>query len=166
MVAIAPVDVAYVEQPIAPGDLEALAWLRRISPIDIAADESIGSRADALAVLDAGAADVLVVKPARVGGPGEAQVIAAAAAERRVGTTISNLLETGVGLAAALRVAAALPDPDRGYAHGLATADLLVSDLLATPLVVHDGRVAVPGDPLVLDEGALDRFTVERVDPA
>lgn len=161
--AIAPIDIAYVEQPIPPGDLGALAWLRRVAPVDIAADESIASRADAEAVLAASAADVLVVKPARVGGPGEARTIASAAAAAGAGITISNLLETGVGLTAALRVAAALPDPDRGYAHGLATADLLVSDLLATPLEVHDGRMAVPGGPIVLDEAALARWTVERV---
>jgi o-succinylbenzoate synthase len=163
--AIAPLDIAYVEQPIPPGDLGTLAWLRRVAPVDIAADESIGSRGDAAAVLAANAADVLVVKPARVGGSGEARAIAAAAAEHGVSVTISNLLETGVGLAAALRVAAGLPDPDRGYAHGLATADLLVSDLLATPLEVHDGRVAVPGGPLVLDEAALDRWAVDRAGP-
>jgi L-alanine-DL-glutamate epimerase-like enolase superfamily enzyme len=160
--AIAPMDLAYVEQPIPPGDLEMLAWLRRVAPVDIAADESIASRADALAVLAASAADVLVVKPARVGGHGEARSIAAAAVEYGVGVTISNLLETGVGLVAALRVAAGLPDPDRGYAHGLATADLLVSDLLATPLEVHDGRMAVPGGPIVIDENALERWTIER----
>jgi L-alanine-DL-glutamate epimerase-like enolase superfamily enzyme len=139
-----------------------LAWLRRVAPVDIAADESIASRADALAVLAASAADVLVVKPARVGGPGEARAIAAAAVEYGVGVTISNLLETGVGLVAALCVATGLPDPDRGYAHGLATADLLVSDLLATPLEVHDGRMAVPGGPIVIDEDALGRWTIER----
>lgn len=160
--AIAPMDIAYVEQPIAPGDLEMLAWLRRVAPVDIAADELITSRTDADAVLAASAADVLVVKPARVGGPGEARAIARAAAGRGVGVTISNLLETGVGLTAALRVAAGLPDPDRVYAHGLATADLLVSDLLATPLEVHDGRMAVPGGPIALDEEALERWSIER----
>jgi L-alanine-DL-glutamate epimerase-like enolase superfamily enzyme len=139
-----------------------LAWLRRVAPVDIAADESITSRADAEAVLTASSADVLVVKPARVGGPGEARAIATAAAGHGVGVTISNLLETGVGLVAALRVAASLPDPERGYAHGLATADLLVSDLLATPLEVHDGRMAVPGGPIVIDEDALERWSIER----
>ncbi len=160
--AIAPIDIAYVEQPIPPGDVEMLAWLRRVAPVDIAADESITSRADAVAVLAASAADVMVVKPARVGGPGEARAIATAAAGHGVGVTISNLLETGVGLVAGLRVAASLPDPERGYAHGLATADLLVSDLLATPLEVHDGRMAVPGGPIVIDEDALERWSIER----
>ncbi len=164
--AIAPLDIAYVEQPIPPGDLGMLAWLRRVAPVDIAADEAIASRADAEAVLAASASDVLVVKPARVGGPREARAIAAMASEHRASLTISNLLETGVGLVAALRVAASLPDPDRGYAHGLATADLLVSDLLATPLEVHDGRMAVPGGPIVLDEEALARWSVERVGAA
>jgi o-succinylbenzoate synthase len=162
--AIAHLDIAYVEQPIPPGDLETLAWLRRVSPIEIAADESVGSRADAEAVLAAGAADVLVVKPARVGGPHEAEAIAAAAAGRGVAVTISTLLETGVGLAAAIRVAAALRGPDRRRAHGLATANVLVDDLLATPLEVHDGRIRIPAEPLELDEAAVARWAVGRVE--
>ena len=162
--AVADLGVSYVEQPIPPGDLETLAWLRRVSPVEIAADEQIGSRADAEAVLMADAADVLVVKPARVGGPAEALAIAAAAAERGVRVTISNLLETGVGLAAAIRVAAALPDPDGTRAHGLATANVLVDDLLTTPLRVRDGRIAVPGAPLDLHAAALERWAVERVE--
>jgi L-Ala-D/L-Glu epimerase len=161
---VADLDVSYVEQPIPPGDLERLAWLRRVSPVEIAADEQIGSRADAEAVLIAEAADVLIVKPARVGGPAEALAIAAAAADRGVQVTISNLLETGVGLAAAIRVAAALPDPDGTRAHGLATANVLVDDLLTTPLRVHDGRIAVPGAPLDLHAAALERWTIERVE--
>ena len=162
--AVGHLGISYVEQPVAAGDLATMAWLRRVAPLDIAADESVGSRADADAVLAAEAADVLVVKPARVGGRGETAAVAAAAAAHGVGVTVSTLLETGVGLAAAIRAAATLPGGNAAWAHGLATSDLLVSDLLATPLAVHDGRVAIPAEPIVLDEAALARSTVDRVD--
>lgn len=161
--AIGHLGISYAEQPVAADDLAALVWLRRVAPVDIAADESVGSRRAAEAVLTAEAADVLVVKPARVGGPAETMAIATAAAARRVGVTISTLLETGVGLTAAIRVAATLPGGNAAWAHGLATADLLEHDLLATRLEVHDGRVAVPTTPLILDEEAVARFAVERV---
>ena len=94
-------------------------------------------------VLDAGAADVLVVKPSRVGGPVAVAEIATLAAERGVPVVISSLFETGVGLAPGLACAAALPDvpgwPAAERDHGLATADLLRDDLLVAPLLV-EGR--------------------------
>ncbi len=108
LAALADLDLAYVEQPIAAGDVPALVGLRRGSPVRIAADESVASRSAARALLEAGAADVLVVKPARVGGALEALAIAEEAAAVGVGVTISTLLETGVGLVTALHVAASL----------------------------------------------------------
>lgn len=163
LAAIGHLGIAYVEQPIQPGDIASMAEIRRLSPVDIAADELVGTRADAEAILAAGAADALVIKLGRVGGPLEARAIARAAIHIGAGVTISNLLETGVGLAAAIRVAAGLPKARRTHAHGLGTADLLVDDLLATPIEVIDGRVAVPTEPLVLDESAVARWAVERV---
>ena len=157
---LAAIHLEYVEQPIPAGDVAALARVRAESPVPIAADESVASLSAARALLAAGAADVLVVKPGRVGGPSMAHAIACEAEAAGVGITISTLLETGVGLAAALRVAACFPD----RAHGLATADVLASDLLTTRLAIRDGRMSVPSDRcLGLDEAALDRFAIERI---
>lgn len=157
---LAPLGLEYVEQPIAPGDLGALAGLRAESAVPIAADESVESLAAARALLAGGAADVLVVKPGRVGGPLVALAIAREATAAGVGVTISTLLDTGVGLNAALRVAAQLPDG----VHGLATTDALANDLLARPLAVHGGRIVVPAGPgTALDEAALERYAVERI---
>lgn len=157
--ALAPIGLEYVEQPIAPGEAADLADLRAASDVPIAADESVDSLAAARALLTANACDVLVVKPGRVGGPLVALAIAREAAAAGVGVTISTLLDTGVGLTAALRVAAAL---DRGV-HGLATADVLVSDLLDAPLAVRDGCLYVPSRlGTALDDAALERYTIER----
>ena len=60
-------------------------------------------------LLAAEAVDALVVKPARVGGPAAVAEIAELAAERGVPVVVSTLFETGVGIAAALAVAAACP---------------------------------------------------------
>jgi o-succinylbenzoate synthase len=162
LAALAALDLAYVEQPIPVGDVPGLVGLRRGSPVRVAADESVASRPAARALLEAGAVDVLVIKPDRVGGGLEALAIAGGAAAAGVGVTISTPLATGVGLSAALRVAAALPG-DREHAHGLATADVLVSDLLASPLVMTLGRISVPVAGIILDEAALERWTVKRV---
>lgn len=157
--ALAPLGLEYVEQPIAPGDPAALARLRADSPVRIAADESVDSLLAARDLLAAGAVDVLVVKPGRVGGPLFALAIAREAAAAGVGVTISTLLDTGVGLTAALRTAACLPNG----VHGLATADILASDLLARPLHVVGGRMIVPANGgTALDASSVERYAVER----
>lgn len=174
LAAVARFDLEYVEQPLPAGDVDGLALLRRRSRVPVAADEAVSSVRAARLLLEAGAADVLVVKPVRVGGPVAAAEIAELAAERGVPVVVSTLFETGVGIAAALAVAAALPTvgssrlasiPD----HGLATAGLLEHDLLVDGLVVEHGRMRLPdggragGLGIILDERALARFLVESV---
>ncbi len=172
LAAVARFDIEYAEQPLPGDDAAAFAELRRRVRVPLAADEAVTSVRAARALLDAGAVDVLVVKPVRVGGPVVATEIAALAAERGVPVVLSTLFETGVGIGAALAVAAGLPDvtgarlaapPD----HGLATAGLLVDDLLVDALVVEDGRMWLPtgaatgGLGISMDERALARFLVE-----
>jgi L-alanine-DL-glutamate epimerase-like enolase superfamily enzyme len=170
--AIARFDLEYAEQPLAGHDVDGLASLRRRVDVPIAADEAVESVAAARTLLRAEAADVLVVKPARVGGPDAAAEIAAFAAERGVPVVISTLFETGVGIAAALASAAALPGTTMpGQAeppdHGLATAGLLDHDLLLASLVVAGGRMRAPGGPgtgalgIALDDRAVARFRSE-----
>jgi o-succinylbenzoate synthase len=160
----------YVEQPLPVAERGDAARLRSAAGVPVAADEAVVSPEAAIALLDAGAADVLVVKPARVGGPGAVAVIAAEAAERGVPVVISSLFETGIGLAAAIACAATLPDvpgwPAARRAHGLATAGVLAHDLLSTPLIEEAGRIRAPfaagsgGLGFVVDEAALDRYGV------
>ena len=169
--AVARFDLEYVEQPLQPGDDDALADLRRRVPVPLAADESVESVRAARDLIERDAADVLVVKLARVGGPAAAREIADLAAGRGVRVVLSNLFETGVGVAAAIAVAAGLPaiDPEGAPDHGLATAGLLEHDLLAASLVVEDGRISAPGGEgsgrlgVLLDTRAVERFRVESV---
>ena len=135
-------DLDYVEQPIASSlGVAALARVRRSIPMPLAADESVADAVAAAALLDAQACDVLVVKPARVGGPRQSVRIARDAAAAGVAVTISTLYESGIGLAAALQVAATVPG-DRP--HGLGTGDLLETDLIGGRLPVVRGRMALP----------------------
>jgi o-succinylbenzoate synthase len=156
--AVAAYDIEYVEQPVAPGDPNSLAGVRSGSPVRIGADESVSSVEAARELLALRAADVLVIKPVRVGGPTAARQIAALAAAEGVPVVLSTLFETGVGIATALAVAAGCVP----MAHGLATAHLLESDLLLSPLEIKGGRMALPAR-LELDEEAVGRFAVERV---
>jgi len=164
--AVAPYGIEYVEQPVAAGDPRSLAAVREASPVPIGADESVCCVKAARELVEAWAADVLVVKLARVGGRTAAVLIAALAAANGVPVVISTLFETGVGISAALGAVAAVGVPDgvppsfAELAHGLATAHLLESDLLTQPLRVADGRMVVPVD-IALDELALRHYAVE-----
>ena len=136
----------YVEQPCRT--LAELAEVRRRVGVPIAADESIRRAEDPLRVAVAGAADVAVIKCTPLGGVARslevAHQVAAAAGLRCV---VSSALETGVGLAAQLALAGALPDLD--LACGLGTSALLRADVVADarrPLPVG-GELAVPARP-------------------
>ena len=172
--AISRFDIEFVEQPLPAHDVDGLAELRRRVRIPIAADEAAWSVGAVRTLLAAEAVDVLVLKPARVGGPAAVTEIAERAAEHGIPVVIGTLFETGVGLAAGLAMADHLPDVDGALwatppDHGLATAGLLDHDLLAEALIVARGRMHVPGRPgsgglgIVLDGRALERFRVERV---
>jgi L-alanine-DL-glutamate epimerase-like enolase superfamily enzyme len=134
----------YVEQPIAPGHgADALTALRDTGVV-VAADESVTDLPTALDLLEAGC-EVLVVKPGRVGGALRASDIVEAATEAGAAVTVSTLHESGVGLATALHVAAAVPG-DR--AHGLATGHLLADDPVGGWPAVERGRLPVRGPGL------------------
>ena len=130
----------YVEQPCAT--LAELTEVRRRVDVRIAADESIRRAADPLRVALAGAADVAVLKCAPLGGVRRALEVAAAAG---LPCVVSSALQTSVGLAAELALAAALPELD--FACGLGTGALLCSDVVGNANVLRpvDGWLAVVG---------------------
>jgi L-alanine-DL-glutamate epimerase-like enolase superfamily enzyme len=153
--------VEYVEQPLPPtADPGTLADLRGRSGIPIAADESVRDLRSARALIEARGAAGPAVKPTRVGGLRAARAIVELATAAGVAVTISTLFETGIGIAGALHLAATVPD---GHAHGLTSAELLASDLLAQPLAVERGRMGVPVAPglgISLDPSAVARYRV------
>ena len=149
----------YVEQPVGPGDLGAMARVRAAVSVPIAADEDVTSLESARRVLEADAADLLVVKPIMVGGLRPARQIAKLAAETGVATVVTTTIDAGVGTAAALQLAATLPSDSP--ACGLATGALLADDLVVAPLAVRAGRMAVPDGPglgVELDETKLAQY--------
>nr|WP_019143727.1 o-succinylbenzoate synthase [Aeromicrobium massiliense] len=126
----------YVEQPVM--DVEDLARVRRRVDVPVAADESIRRADDPYRVRDLEAADVAVLKVQPLGG-----VEACLRIAEQIGlpVVVSSALETSVGLAAGLALAAALPELP--HACGLATTSLLTADVVAEPLVPVDGFLPV-----------------------
>jgi len=140
--AFASAGVSYVEQPLAADDLDGHRELREMG-VGVALDESLVEY-DPQTVLDADAADVLILKPMVVGGPGNAHALAMRARERGIEPVVTTTVDAVIARTAAVHVAAAIPDV---RACGLATADRLAEDLGSDPSTVADGTITVPQSP-------------------
>ena len=148
----------YVEQPCAT--VEELATVRRHVRVPVAADESIRLATDPMRVREIDAADVVVLKVQPLGGVAACLEIAG---QIGLPVVVSSALETSVGLAAGVALAAALPTLP--YACGLGTGALLEADVVAEPLRPVDGELPVERpevDPAALAAAAADAETADR----
>ena len=149
---LAAFGLEYAEQPCAT--LDELAEVRRHVDIPVAADESIRRAADPLRVRAAGAADIVVLKVQPLGGVRAALRVAEACG---LPVVVSSAVDTSVGLAAGVALAAALPELP--YACGLATMSLLAGDVTADPLVPEGGELPVRRP--AVDAAQLARFEAD-----
>jgi o-succinylbenzoate synthase len=161
--AFAEYNIEYIEQPVRPGRLDVLKRLRGAGLVPIAADEDVFNAASAERVLETGAADLLILKPLQFAGLGPARAIAERAAALGVGAIVTTSIDSGVGTAIALQLAAAL---GTDVAHGLWTLSLLEDDLIIEPgLRVEAGEMRLPPAPglgIELDEAAIDKYTIAQ----
>ena len=102
---LARYDLEFVEQPVAT--LDDLARVRRRVDVPVAADECIRSLDDARRLRALDAADVIVLKQQPLGGVRAALAVAEAAG---VPAVVTSMMETSVGIAAGVALAAALPE--------------------------------------------------------
>jgi L-alanine-DL-glutamate epimerase-like enolase superfamily enzyme len=156
--------VYFAEQPVAPGDPQWLAEVRRNVPVPVMADESCYTLQDAMALVRASAADILSVYVGKGGGVGPARKIAAVAEAAGLTCTVGSNLELGVASAAMTHLAMASPgiNPEE-YPCDILGPLAYDDDLLAEPLDWRDGSVRAlerPGLGVTLDEQALSRYRV------
>jgi O-succinylbenzoate synthase len=138
---LAAYDLEYAEQPCATVEelVELRTGLARNGiDVPIAADESIRRAEDPVRVARLGAADVVVVKVAPLGGVSAALEVVEACGLPAV---VSSALDTSVGIAAGVALAAALPSLD--HACGLGTVGLFERDVSATPWRPAGGLLTV-----------------------
>jgi o-succinylbenzoate synthase len=131
------IELEFFEQPVAT--IAELAELRvEISKtrksVKIAADESVRKSSDPLAVELAGAADLLVIKSAPLGGIRKALDIANSS---NLEICASSAMQSSIGLAAELHFASCLPELN--YDAGLGTGFLFGGDLTADRLIPENG---------------------------
>ena len=156
------IELEYLEQPCKT--IDELARLRQMIAdskfnVLIAADESVRKASDPMAVVEAEAADILVLKAAPLGGVSRAMEIARGAG---LPVVVSSALDSSVGISMGAHLAAALPD--LRFDCGLATASLLAGDVTREPLLPVDGFIDVRR--VEIDQQKLDIFEAEdhRID--
>jgi O-succinylbenzoate synthase len=159
-------DLLLIEQPMAEEDLLGHAQLASASATPVCLDESIVSLQTAADAIDLGAAEIINIKPGRVGGYLTARRIHDLCRDRAVPVWCGGMVETGIGRAANAALAA-LP----GFTLPgdiSASSRFYARDIVTEPITVEDGQVRVPTGPglgFELDHGFLDDITtsVERL---
>ena len=134
----------WVEQPIAAGNVTGLARVRRSVQAKIAADQAVFTMGELRAVLEAEAADAIVVGSHESGGLWRLRQLAGLAEAHGIPVNRHACLESAISTFAALQAMAAIPNLTLG---NQTTHQLLADPLVTTPLPVVEGRIAVPDRP-------------------
>ncbi len=140
---IARYNVELVEQPVAAADIEGLALVRKAQPIPVMADESIHQPIDVLRVIKEEAVDYINIKIMKSGGFWKAQQIAFLADAAGMECQVGGMVETDLGLAAAVNLACGLSNIRFG--------DLDMGSSFREKLIKRGGAIfengcMVPGD--------------------
>jgi L-Ala-D/L-Glu epimerase len=117
--------IEYVEQPVAASDLLGMAEVRRSQSILVAADESVNNLVQLQDVINAQAADIIILKPMALGGIITANRAAAIAMQAGLDVVVTTTIDGAIARQAAFDLAAALPIT---RACGLATGALLIEN--------------------------------------
>lgn len=152
-----PFDLLLIEQPLAEDDLRGHAALAQLLRTPLCLDESIISARAAADAIALGACRIVNVKPGRVGGYLEARRVHDVCAANGIPVWCGGMLETGLGRAANLALAAL---PNFTLPGDISASNRYFHRDLTAPFVLDDGHLAVPQgpglgvspDPEMLDE--------------
>ena len=133
-----------IEQPLPEDDIRGHAQLARVVATPICLDESITSARAAADAIALGATSVVNVKPGRVGGYLEARRVHDVCAANGVPVWCGGMLETGLGRAANVALAAL---PNFTLPGDTSASDRYYARDITEPFVLEDGHVAVPTGP-------------------
>jgi O-succinylbenzoate synthase len=153
-----------IEQPLHHDDVVEHAKLQRMIRTDLCLDESVRSAADAAAAIELGACRIVNIKQGRVGGVPEAKRAHDVSAASNVPVWCGGMLETGIGRATNLAVAAM---PNFTLPGDISASRRYFSEDLTEPFELGpNGTMVVPADPGIgvdPDPSRLEATTV-RVD--
>lgn len=153
----------YIEQPLAYDDIIDHARLQSQLKTDICLDESILSAADARKALELKACRVINIKVGRVGGLGEARRVHDVAQYFKAGVWCGGMLESGVGRAHNIHLAA-LPGFTRP-GDTSSSSRYWAQDIINEPLEADNGLMPVPAGPgigVTLNRPFIETITLDR----
>lgn len=158
-------DLLLVEQPLQDDDLTEHAFLAERITTPVCLDESIVDAKSAADAIRLGATSIVNIKAGRVGGYLEARRVHDVCAAAGVPVWCGGMVETGIGRAANMALAA-LPN-FRLVGDTSASDRFFTRDIISEPFVLEDGFVAVPTGPglgVEVDPDALAAVTVHRAE--
>lgn len=135
-------DIEYVEEPLCTEHLAMLPRLSKGSEIPLALDETVKDDTVWREFVTKRAVEVAVLKPTLVGGLGSILDLVELARSNGVEVVFTTMVESGIGTAACLHLAAAWGSEK--YAHGLDTLGLLPQSVINETLEPQEGRFALP----------------------
>jgi len=140
---LAPFNLQLFEQPIVRWDLAGLGHVRRSIPFPIMADESACSASDVMQIAQHQAADIVNIKPQKIGGFIKSLQFASAAIAANIGLFASSRMCSSIGVAAMAHFYAALPEVgfEGEFADGILMAE---DDVVKDPIEVAHGLLKVP----------------------
>lgn len=154
--------LAFVEQPVAKGDLQSMYRLTNSGLFPISADESLTGLVEANDVAENRAANVFSIKSSKNGGPLRARAITEVAQKYGIRCYMNSMLELGVTQAASLQLAVTIPHLiDVGHAY-MSTLRL-DGDPTNFASFIHNAVVNLPERPglgIDVDEAKLHRIAV------
>ncbi|MCW2529763.1 MAG: o-succinylbenzoate synthase [Pseudonocardiales bacterium] len=150
-----PFDLLLIEQPLDEEDIVGHAELARWIRTPICLDESITSARSAAAAIRLGACRIVNIKPGRVGGYIEAKRVHDVCAANDVAVWCGGMLETGIGRAANVALAAL---PGFVLPGDTSASDRFYRTDITDPFVMVDGHLQVPTGPGIGVEPRLDEL--------
>ncbi|MBZ0200764.1 MAG: o-succinylbenzoate synthase [Ignavibacteriaceae bacterium] len=129
-------NIEYVEQPVS--NIKYFAALKRITTIQLAADESVRTFTEAIDIITNKYADVLILKPMLLGGIVPLLSICEAALKNKIKCVVSSSFESVVGHSYALFAASTIKGKT---AHGLGVSDYFENNLFPNPYPVVNGQI-------------------------
>ncbi|WP_291045167.1 o-succinylbenzoate synthase [Herbiconiux sp.] len=139
-----PFGLLLIEQPFVEEDIRTHVRLARAIDTPVCLDESITGVDIAIDAIERDATSIVNIKPGRVGGYLEAIRIHDACLDRDVPVWCGGMLETGVGRAANVALAAL---PGFTLPGDTSASDRYFAEDLTESFVLVDGRLAVPAGP-------------------
>lgn len=138
-------DLLLIEQPLPEEDILGHAQLAAAIDTPVCLDESIVSSQTAVDAIELGAAEIINVKPGRVGGYLEARRIHDLCVDQGVAVWCGGMVETGIGRAANAALAAL---PGFTLPGDISAASRFYRrDIVTDPITVENGHVRVPSQP-------------------